>query len=259
VDSAADASAITSRRKIGGYMDTILNSLREIIVSLAFEDSKKGVIRLPSERVLAAKLGIQRSTLRERLAMLEQLGVLNRAQGSGTYVELPSSELFQFYFDLAVALGFVTLDELEVARELLEREIARRAAHVATEEDIAALEQLVTRMETAPNPNDCLEADYQFHWRLTQAARNPVITLIIEGLSHVLRRILHRRRYLTRSVKGSADRQNAIHWPIVEAIRNHNPEAALRAMDEHFRVWEEESSKVSELYAQDEKLPAPSS
>jgi DNA-binding FadR family transcriptional regulator len=33
---------------------------------------------------LAAKLGIQRSTLRERLAMLEHMGVLKRTQGSGT-------------------------------------------------------------------------------------------------------------------------------------------------------------------------------
>jgi GntR family transcriptional repressor for pyruvate dehydrogenase complex len=226
-------------------MDPILSKLREVLLELGSAASSSPLTtRLPPERELAARLGIQRSTLRERLAMLEQLGVLKRMQGSGTYVSLPNSEFIRFYFDLAVALGLISIEELEVAREVLEREIAHRAAKMADADDIAELHRLAQRMLQATNAQERLEADYQFHMRLAASARNPVISIIINGLSNVLRRTLYHRHFLVRSVPGAAERIDGSHGPIVDAIRGRDPEAALTAMDAHFRIWDEESSKV---------------
>ncbi|MBV9491823.1 MAG: FadR family transcriptional regulator [Verrucomicrobia bacterium] len=235
-------------------MDPILAKLRDLLLELGSTASPSSpAIKLPPERDLAARLGIQRSTLRERLALLEQMGVLRRTQGSGTYVSLPNSELIRFYFDLALALGFISIEELEVAREALEREIARRSATMATAEDAAELNRLAQRMRHATEAQERLEADYQFHMRLASSARNPVISIIIDGLSNVLRRTLYRRHFLVRSVPGAATRTDASHGPIVDAIRARDPEAALAAMDAHFRIWDEESSKV--LSAPVEALP----
>jgi GntR family transcriptional regulator, transcriptional repressor for pyruvate dehydrogenase complex len=226
-------------------MDPILAKLRDLLLELGSTASpSSAAIKLPPERELAARLGIQRSTLRERLALLEQMGVLKRTQGSGTYVSLPNSELIRFYFDLALALGFISIEELEVAREALEREIARRSATMASAEDVAELNRLAQRMQHATEAQERLEADYHFHMRLAASARNPVISIIIDGLSNVLRRTLYRRHFLVRSVPGAATRTDASHGPIVDAIRARDPEAALAAMDAHFRIWDEESSKV---------------
>jgi DNA-binding GntR family transcriptional regulator len=71
-----------------------------------------------------------------------------------------------------------------------------------------------------------------------------VISIIIDDLSNVLRRTLCQRHLLVRSVPGAAKRTDASHGPIVDAIRARDPEAALAAMDAHFRTWDEESSKV---------------
>jgi DNA-binding GntR family transcriptional regulator len=62
--------------------------------------------------------------------------------------------------------------------------------------------------------------------------------------SPLLRRTLYRRHFLVRSVPGAATRTDASHGPIVDAIRARDSEAALAAMDAHFRIWDEESSKV---------------
>jgi GntR family transcriptional regulator, transcriptional repressor for pyruvate dehydrogenase complex len=226
-------------------MDPILSKLRDVLLELGSATSPSSpTTRLPPERELAARLGIQRSTLRERLAMLEQLGVLKRMQGSGTYVSLPNSEFIRFYFDLALALGLISVEELHVAREVLEREIARRAAKMASAEDVAELDRLARQMLQATGAQERLEADYQFHMRLAASARNPVISIIIDGLSNVLRRTLYQRHFLVRSVPGAAKRTDASHGPLVNAIRARDPEAALAAMDAHFRIWDEESSKV---------------
>lgn len=98
------------------------------ILMTTFESGPDGENRLPPERRMAELLQVQRSTLREALATLENLGVIERTQGRGTYLRLPDARIIQLYFDLALRLGYVTIEELETAREMLEREIARRAA-----------------------------------------------------------------------------------------------------------------------------------
>jgi GntR family transcriptional regulator, transcriptional repressor for pyruvate dehydrogenase complex len=110
--------------------------------------------------------------------------------------------------------------------------------------DVAELNRLAQQMQHSTEAQERLEADYQFHIRLAASARNPVISIIIDGLSNVLRRTLYRRHFLVRSVPGASTRTDASHAPIVEAIRARDPEAALVAMDAHFRIWDEESSKV---------------
>ena len=229
-------------------MDAIFSKLRDVIVELGTERSTVGSLKLPTERELAARLGIQRSTLRERLSTLEHLGILERTQGSGTYISLLNSDFMQLYFDLALALGFIDIDEMEVAREMLEREIVRRAAEVANDEAIDELEMLANRMLTAETPEQRLSADIKFHMQLAHAARNPVISLMIDGLSSVLQRVLNRRRYMVRSVPDAAERMDATHMPIVMALRRRDPEEAMRLMDRHFRVWDDLSSQISTLY-----------
>ena len=48
--------------------------------------------RLPSERELSEKLGVNRLTLRRALRVLEDQGLLIRRRGSGTYVAEPKIE-----------------------------------------------------------------------------------------------------------------------------------------------------------------------
>ncbi|MGH7072317.1 MAG: FCD domain-containing protein [Acetobacteraceae bacterium] len=100
--------------------------------------------------------------------------------------------------------GTTNVDELEIAQELLEREIAYRAAIVGTETNFDELARLCDQMAGAATVEKRLGADYRSHMRLAQVARNPVTTLIAEGLSSVLHAALARRRWTVRSLRAAA-------------------------------------------------------
>ena len=226
-------------------MDELLAKLVDVILTASTGLPRQSEIRLPPEREMAQTLGIQRSTLREGLATLTHLGVLHRSPGRGTFVSLPKSDFLQLYFTIALNVGHITIDDLENLREMLEREIVGRAALTASKRDVFELEELARRMVEATTATERIEADYEFHRRLVQIAKSPVIELLMDGLSTVLRRVLYHRRYKVRSVPESSQRMDATHMPIVAAIAANNVDAAVAAMDRHFSVWSELSSKVA--------------
>lgn len=223
-------------------MDETLERLMEILVSA----SSSGRMKVPTERELARELGVNRSTVRESLTALEVLGLVRRTQGSGTYLDVPHLSFVRLYFELAVKLGKIKVSELQQAREMIERAVVRQAALAATEEDIAALEECVGRMLGGETFEDGDRADYDFHVRLVRATHNPVMSMIVEGLSSVLWDLLRHRRFLVRHSPEGYALTNRDHVPIMHAIRNRDPERAVYAMDEHFRIWNEESRKAEE-------------
>ena len=225
-------------------MDETLERLAAAVVSAAENGGVGNKLRVPTERDLAASLGVNRNTLRERLSALEVLGLLRRTQGSGTYLDMPHPTFVRLYFEMAVKLGHVEVGELQKAREMIERAVVRESAVSATLEDVVALERCVERMLNSTSIEEGDDADYEFHMRLLKASKNPVMELIAEGLSSVLRDLLRQRRYTVRRRPGSFARTNADHVPIIDAIRAGDPEAAEIAIDEHFRIWNEESAKV---------------
>lgn len=63
------------------FIETV-NDLKEIIQ----EEGIKPGDKLPSERVLAERLGVGRSSVREALRSMELLGLIQTRQGGGTYL-----------------------------------------------------------------------------------------------------------------------------------------------------------------------------
>ncbi|QUJ69694.1 FadR family transcriptional regulator (plasmid) [Photobacterium sp. GJ3] len=217
--------------------------LRDVLETAKTDE--KGRLRLPSERDLSELLSMQRTLVREQLATLENLGFVQRVRGSGTFLQMPQPAFVQIYFDIALRLGFISVDALEAAREMLEREIAYCAAHNATDADIAKLEEYLVEMGN-PNVHESLAADYDFHRHLAYMTRNPVIILIIQGLASVLKEVVHRRRVLVRQSRQSMSKTNDTHQAVIDALKNRDPDAAKDAMNIHFRIWDEESKGLLE-------------
>lgn len=75
--------------------------------------------RLPTEAALAASLNVAVGTLRKALALLAEQGVLERVQGSGTYVKrvTGSKRIYElFRLELITGPGLPTARILDVAR-----------------------------------------------------------------------------------------------------------------------------------------------
>jgi GntR family transcriptional repressor for pyruvate dehydrogenase complex len=140
---------------------------------------------LPAERELAATLRVARSTVRQAIARLQALGILEarRGRGGGTFV-LPfdpggpeaaavRQRLAPLFDEVATLLDY---------RCLIEELVARTAALRRTRADLAAMRAALRRYEQATDPAASRAADHELHAALAAATGNPHLA----DLSHQL-------------------------------------------------------------------------
>jgi DNA-binding FadR family transcriptional regulator len=159
-----------------GLIDQVIEQLREQITGGVWAIGA----RIPTEAELAALTGTSRNTVREAVQSLVHAGLLERRQGSGTYV-LAASELAG-----AVSRRVAGAHQhhiLEVRRSL-EVGAARLAARRRTTEDVARMRALLEARTTASRAGDIdgvVDHDVALHRTIGQAAHNPVLTDLYEN------------------------------------------------------------------------------
>ncbi len=204
--------------------------------------------RLPGERELAQRLGVGRASVREALGFLQMQGIVETRRGAGSFVAT------DVHTRLAASLpadgpGGLPADAspaaLLRARTLLEPAIAREAAQVraaalpaeplpgATAPSTAALDALLSRMESASDPEDPAQrrvwsdADRDFHLAVASATGNPVLGAVGAHLAALMDQPLWRRlRDDSIGVPGRTVLQLAEHRLIAAAIADGDPDAA---------------------------------
>ncbi|HRK18364.1 MAG TPA: FadR/GntR family transcriptional regulator [Hyphomicrobiaceae bacterium] len=136
--------------------------------------------RLPTERELAAQLGVSRPTVREALIALEVDGRVRIRVGSGIYVTAPPAP--------SPALPDATQPiagpfELLEARALFEGAVAERVAELVTPDDLAVIDAALERMwaVTVSGP-DSIEADRTFHLAIAGVLGNDAVTKVVGDL-----------------------------------------------------------------------------
>jgi DNA-binding FadR family transcriptional regulator len=186
--------------------------------------------RLPSERRLAEGLGVGRSAIREAIAVLEVLGIVEVRVGSGTYVRGTISDLLPQAIDWGLLLGERRTHDLVETRKHLEAVTARLAGERATDGDVALLRHRLDRMrETADSVAEFTEADVEFHLEIARIAGNTVLRDIL----HSVRALL--RVWIQRAVGADGDTAATLaeHVAVFAAIERKDPEAAARSMWAH--------------------------
>jgi GntR family transcriptional repressor for pyruvate dehydrogenase complex len=217
---------------------------RVIDIAMELRPDNSGRIKLPTERELADQLGIQRPTLRDRLTVLETLGLV---QGSGTYLALPNSRFLQFYFGVALKLGFISIDQIQNAMEMIGREMAGAAAIQASTADLEALDDLIDQIAASESVEDVVDLQFELHASLARACRNPVIVIVVDGLSSVIRSVIANKVRIISMVRGAFERNVEAYRALVQALRDREPELAREAIQECYWLWRREESKISIL------------
>ena len=188
--------------------------------------------RLPTERDLAAQLGVSRPTVRTGLRSLATMGVVQSRQGAGTFISAGPPALASEPLGLLAALHGLTRDGLFEARRVLESGTSALAAERASGEHLAALSEQVTGMYAAvEEPGTFLLHDVLFHRAIAAASGNPVLGVLIDMLGSLF---YERRRETIQRATDLRETADA-HRRIYQAIRSRNREAARVAMDEHLR------------------------
>lgn len=186
--------------------------------------------RLPSERKLAEVMKVGRSAIRETLAALEVLGIIDTRPGSGTYLRGHSSDLLPTVINWGLTLGQPRTFDLVEARAELELITARLAAERATPEDIVRLKSHIDTMAACRDRlPEFIDADVAFHLEIADIARNTALGDIL----HSVRSLLH--VWVERAVKaeGSTAGTLAEHRAVFRALQRSDPAAAVEAMSAH--------------------------
>lgn len=114
---------------------------------LIADGSLKPGRRLPSERELCKNFDARRSSLRKALRRLCIVGVFMARVGEGTPVSLDGGKFFSKIVEWRIITEQHYIEDLLQVRIALESVTAAAAAHRASEEEIAKLQQLLTQME----------------------------------------------------------------------------------------------------------------
>jgi GntR family transcriptional repressor for pyruvate dehydrogenase complex len=209
---------------------SISEEIAQQIMDLISSGDLKSGQRLPSERDLCENFGCGRSSLREALRCLSIVGVLNARVGEGTSVAVDGAKFLGKIVEWRLITEKHDIENLLEVRIALEGVSAAKAALLRTEEDVATLENLLTRMHASIHDAKRFAAlDLDFHISLAKAADNALlfdlISMIRGQLVRGLTAVLTLPHALTLSHKE--------HLAIFAGIKAGDEEAARAAMHAH--------------------------
>ncbi len=142
--------------------------------------------KLPTEPELMKMFGVGRSSIREAVRILMNMGLLNVQQGSGTYVtssKIPEETIEQ-------KLRRADISDLDEVRTMLEYTISEKAAINRTLKDIEKMKAyLAIRKAKAQEGNliECVNADMGFHNAIANATKNMIMADLYQNVSHYLK------------------------------------------------------------------------
>lgn len=177
---------------------------------------------VPGERVnltsLAHELQVSNTPVREAIARLQRLGLVDVVPYRGCYVQALNAAQMADIFDVRIAL-----EELA----------ARLAARRATPELLRRMEATIQAYEAAYSESDMsavIEADRAFHDILVQASGNSVLLDMLPTLSGRTRLLIA----MNAPRPGKPMHKTALegHWRILEALSEGDEDRAVQAVRE---------------------------
>lgn len=187
---------------------------------------------LPSERDLAASMGVSRETVRGALLILSTKGIVSIVQGARTKVV--SADVGNLGIS-ALSNGRVTdysLEDVHEGRLMVEARVSQLAAARIGEEALDALSALIKVQEkNTGNPVSFLIADRAFHTIVYQSCGNAVLSDLAATLYSY--QLDDRRRAVGKT--GAIAQSIADHREILAALVARDANALARAMGVHER------------------------
>ena len=197
--------------------------------------------RIPSERELAAFLGVSRPSVREAIMVLEAMGFLESRQGGGTFVRsLTEVSMADPLASMVERRDPRMLHALTEVRMGLETWSAYLAARRAEDSEINRLRELYEVMaEQAATGGWDPEIDAEFHLTITAATHNTIQIHVLNTIQTLFQTTIMVALGEFYSKEGYVELLLNHHHDIYRAIADHDPERARQKMMEHLSLVEE--------------------
>ncbi|WP_193140783.1 FadR/GntR family transcriptional regulator [Meridianimarinicoccus sp. MJW13] len=212
--------------------DSVVEQIEDMILAGVLSEGR----RLPSERDMAATLGVSRPKLREALKLLEARGLLSVRHGEGSFIApLTGKAMSDALIELYGRHGTAFFDYLEY-RRVQESFAARLAADRATKTDKAIihlyLEALAQDLERGDS-DASRDHDVKFHAAIVAASHNATLIHMMRSIYDLSRQTVFYNRAYLRTIDGSGALLHKQHTAIAEAVCAHDPDRAAQAAEAH--------------------------
>jgi DNA-binding FadR family transcriptional regulator len=212
-----------------------LRALQSDIMELILDRELEAGDALPTENELCIALGVGRNTLRESLKVLQALGVIEIRHGFGMFVAPSNFEALAdgLIFRGRLSLRHHGLEALQLVdvRQALEAGLIGSSMDVMTDDQLAALDDSVIRMEElAESGETFVEADSDFHSRLFEPLNNELLLNLLGVFWKVYRKIHTEIGPGTENLAGVA----ALHRNIYTAVAAGDKAKAAEELTRHF-------------------------
>lgn len=206
----------------------------ELVMQSLLDAIESGKIQkdqdLPPERDLAEALGVGRGSLRESLAVLSFMGVIETRGNRKVVVK--SADYFRKALSfINISQSHDTFEDFMEFRRANELAIVRYACERANDSDLALLKESVDRLDR--NPGD-YNADVEFHINLANASHNAIFAAIMDYVNYMIldlrMRFFNCSNYHAKTV--------AAHRRIYEAVAARDADLAAYEMDKHLNIIE---------------------
>lgn len=187
--------------------------------------------RLPSERDLAERLGVSRTSVRQALKILEASGRITSRIGSGTYVAERRPDALPGAIPVPAEVDGAFLERLAHARALIEAEIFGLFCDRRTEEQLRGLEALpaVNGADPISNADEIVGLDTSFEDRVGELLGDEVL--------HALQRQVHQAWGIAWMRCGrppdGEENLRAEHRELLDALRARNRALVVRLIRRH--------------------------
>jgi len=211
--------------------DLIIEQIHKLILS---HELKPGQ-RLPSEPDLAKTFDTSRAQVRLAFKKLESYGIVETKPQSGTYISSIGIRILDGLLSNIAKMDYLfTPKSILEARMILETEAVSLAAERITPEelhDVFSAHQLYK--EKAVKGITDVDNDLYFHLKIAEYSGNPVIRHITCLLIPQMARLIQELEGLAKKNQIRLDETIIEHENILEALQNHDKEAARKAMARH--------------------------
>jgi DNA-binding FadR family transcriptional regulator len=209
------------------------NLLAELAAYL-FSNSDKESGRTPSERELAEHFSVSRGQIREALAILEAMRIVERRAKSGIYVDTKqaSVEALALFARAGLPLDPVQIYETVELRKIHEIKAAELACSRATEENFERLREILKASEERIDAGQGLaKEDREFHLEIVRATKNGVF----HNICSVYYLMGEQRLPIYFNDLERSKRSHAEHIQIYEALLRRDGNLAQALMSAHLQ------------------------
>lgn len=188
-----------------------------------------------TESELVKQFGVNRSTVREGIRLLEQAGLVARESSRRLSVAVPHYRRLATRMSRALILQQVTFRELWHTSRALEPACVDQAIDNATEEDVVALSANIDKTrKVQADAATVAELDAEFHKLIGKAAHNRVLLLAKEPSGMLVRPVT--AFIITNNPRG-IPRLIEAHTNILTAIRTRDRALARLWVERHLNDW----------------------